>query len=183
MEILWLTASKLIYILLLYSTSCPFSPDHLDHLFATLFILLSILYLSMQDLILEDDFDVNFSLLSSLLDKMKLISDLYLFSLNQIVPSPTHFSQTSVPSIIDIVFVPSTHSSRCAQAKPLLLIEILTNLIYFPSDIIHPSINSYPALSPLPSLQHQNYLLFHLCCAILLHSPCHRTVEFSSTPH
>ena len=98
---------------------------------------------------------------------MNLISDLYLFSINQIVPFPTHFSQTGVPSIIDIVFVPSTLSSRCAQAKPLLLIEILTNL--FPGII-------YPALIPIPSPCH-----YH-ASNINIPFSCTSAVQFSFNP-
>ena len=112
----------------------------------------------MQGLIFEGDFDVNFSFLSLPLDKMNSISDLYLFSINQFVPSPTHFCPTGVPFTVDIVFLPSTPSSRCAQAKPLLLTGILINLIYFPSDIIHPALipllsNHYhPSKIKFPSL-------------------------------
>ena len=126
-------------LFLLYRT--PSSPDHLDHLFATLFILLSVLYLSMQDLILEGDFDVNYSS-SSLLEKMNSISDLYLLPLNQLVPSPIHFSHTGVSSIIDLC------SSQASA----------THWITYKSYIF--SINLYLIISSLSSLQHQNSLLF-----------------------
>ena len=102
----------------------------------------------MLDLILEDDFYVKFSLLFSLLGKMNSIFYLYLFFSIKLSPPQLISFHTRVPSIIDIVLVPSILSSRCAQAKPLLLIEILTNLIYFPSNIIHSE------LIPIPSSHH-----------------------------
>ena len=134
----------------MYYFSCigrPSSPDHLDHLLATLFILLSILYLSMQDVILEADFDVNDSLLSSLLEKMNSISDLYLFPRNQLVPSLTHFFHISVSSIVDCAQASASHWNTY---QPYL----------FSSRHHPPSINSYPILSSLSSLQHQNSPLF-----------------------
>ena len=140
-----MTISKLVYYFC--CTGHPSSPNHLDHLLATLFILLSILYLSMQDLILEADIDVNDSLLSSLLEKMNSISDFYLFPLNQLVPSLTHFSHISVSSIVD-----------CAQASASYWNTYQPYL--FSSRHHPPSINSYPILSSLSSLQHQNFFLF-----------------------
>ena len=119
----------------------PSSPDHLDHLLAILFILLSILYLSMQDLILEGYLHVKYSL-SSLLEKMNSISDLYLFPLNQFVPSPIHFSQTGVSSIIDL----------CSSQASAIHWNTYKSYLF--------CINSHPILSSLSSLQHQNSLLF-----------------------
>ena len=99
-------------IFLLYSTSCPSSTDYLDHLLATIFILISFLYLSMQDLILKCDFDVNFSLSYSLLDKITSFSDLHLFPLNQIVPFPNRFSHTgALSSQILCLLTPHHHLS------------------------------------------------------------------------
>ena len=101
----------------------------------------------MQDLILEADFDVNDSLLSSHLEKMNSISDLYLFPCNLPVPFLTHFSNISVSSIVD-----------CAQASAF---HWNTYQPYLFSSRHHPpSINLYNILSSLSSLQHQNSLLF-----------------------
>ena len=101
----------------------------------------------MQDLILEADFNVNDSLLSSLLEKMNSISDFYLFPHNQLVPSLTHFSHISVSSIIDCAQASASHWNTY---QPYL----------FSSRHHPPSINSYPILSSLSSPQHQNSLLF-----------------------
>ena len=109
--------------------------------------MISIVYLSMRDLILEVDFDVNNSLLSSPLEIMNSIFDLYLFPCNQLVPSLTHFSHISVSSIVDDAQASASHWNTC--------------LPYLFSSRHHPpSINSYPILSSLSSLQHQNSLLF-----------------------
>ena len=82
----------------------------------------------MHNLILEADFDANDSLLSSLLEKMNSISDLYLFPLllprNQLVPSLTHFSHISVPFIVDCAQASASHWNTY---QPYL----------FPPDIIH----------------------------------------------
>ena len=103
----------------------------------------------MQDLILESDFDVNYSLLSSLLEKMSSMSDLYLLPLNQLVPSPTHFSRTGVSSIIHLC------SSQASATHWNTYQPYLFSSRHYPS-----SINLYPILSSLSSLQHQNSLLF-----------------------
>ena len=101
----------------------------------------------MHDLILEADFDVNDSLLSSLLEKINSISDLSFPPCNQLVPSLTHFSHISVSSIID-----------CSQASASYWNTYQPYL--FSSRHHPPSINSYNILSSLSSLQHQNSLLF-----------------------
>ena len=105
----------------------------------------------MQDLILEADFDINDSLLSSLLEKMNSISDLYSPPppppRNQLVPSLTHFSHISVSSIVDCAQASASHWNTY---QPYL----------FSSRHHPPSINLYPILSSLSSLQHQNSLLF-----------------------
>ena len=112
------------------------------------FILLSILYLSMHDLIIEADFDSNDSLLSSLLEKWtQFLIFIFPPPCNQLVPSLTHFSHISVFSIID-----------CAQAS---VSHWNTYQLYLFFSIHHPpSINSYNILSSLSSLQYQNSLLF-----------------------
>ena len=65
---------------------------------------------------------------------MSLISDLYLFLFNQLVLSP--LTSLTLVSLLSYI---------CAQAKPLFLIGILTNLIYFPPDIIHPVLICIPS--------------------------------------
>ena len=103
----------------------------------------------MHDLIFEADFDVNNSLLSSPLEKMNSISDIHLTPppCNQLVPSLTHFSHISVSSIVDCAQASASHWNTY---QPYL----------FSSRHHPPSINSYPILSLLSSLQHQNSLLF-----------------------
>ena len=103
----------------------------------------------MQDLILEADFYVSYSLLSSLLDKMNSISDLYLFPLNQLVPSTTLFSHTGASFIIDLC------SSQASATHRNTFQQYIFSSRHHP-----PNINSYPILSSLSSLQHQNSLLF-----------------------
>ena len=101
----------------------------------------------MQDLILQADFDVNDSLLSSLFEKMNSISDIYFPPHNQFVPSLTHFSHISVSSIVD-----------CAQGY---VSHWNTNQPYLFSSRHHsPSIYSYPTFSSISFLQYQNFLLF-----------------------
>ena len=109
----------------------------------------------MQDLILEGDFDVNYLLLSSLLEKMSSISDLYLLPLNQLVPSPTHFSHTCVSSIIHLC------SSQASATHWNTYQPFYFPLIYIPSSHhYHPSNIKIPfSLFPLP----QN-------CGTLFHS-------------
>ena len=58
------------------------------------------------NLILLGDFNVDFSSPSSSLNLINSISDL--FSLNQIVSQPTHFSVSNSPSLIDLVFIPAS---------------------------------------------------------------------------
>ena len=100
----------------------------------------------MQDLILETDFDVNDYCCLHFLKKC-LISDLYLFPCNQLVPSLAYFSHISVSSIVDCAQASISHWNTY---QPFL----------FSSRHHQPSINSYPILSSLSSLQHQNFLLF-----------------------
>lgn len=54
----------------------------------------------------------NFLTSSPLRDKISVVSDL--FSLNQIVSHPTHYSHTGIPSTIDLVYIPSNlHPTHC----------------------------------------------------------------------
>ena len=78
---------------------------------------------------------------------MNSIFDLYLFPHNQLVPSLTHFSHISVSSIVDCAQASASHWNTY---QPYL----------FSSRHHPPSINLYPILSSLSSLQHQNSLLF-----------------------
>ena len=104
----------------------------------------------MQDLILKGDFDINYSLLSSLLKKkMNSISDLFLSPLNQLVLSPTHSSHTGVYLIINLC------SSQASDTHWNTYQPYLFSSRHHP-----PSINLYPILSSLSSLQHQNSLLY-----------------------
>ena len=94
---------------------------------------------------------------------MNSISDLYLFPLNQLVLSPTHSSHTGVPSIIDLCSSQAI-ATHWNTYQPHL----------FSSRRHPPSINLYPILSSLLSLQHQNSLFFippatELWNSLLLH--------------
>ena len=116
----------------------------------------------MQELILESDFYVNYSLLSSLLEKMNSISDLYFFPFNQLVPSPTHFSHTGASSIIDLC------SSQASATHWNTYQPYLFSSIHHP-----PSIYSYSILSSLSFLQHKipfSSLPLPQNCGTLFHS-------------
>ena len=147
MEIM--TNTKLVYYFAVQDSLLTWS-------FRTLtFIFLSIIYLSMQNLILEGDFNVNYSLLSSLLEKTNSYSDLHLFPLNQLVPSPTHFSHTGVSSIIDLCSSQAS-ATHWNTYQPYLfpLIHIPSSRHYHPSNIKIP-FSSFP-------LQQNCGTLFHL---------------------
>ena len=80
---------------------------------------------------------------------MNSISELYLIPLNQLVPFLNYLSHTGVSSIKELC-------SSQASAP-----DWNTHQPYLFSSRCHPpSINLYPILSSLASLQHQNSLLF-----------------------
>ena len=88
---------------------------------------LSVLYSTLQNLrhsvlsnlILVGDFNVHYSpsSSSSLFCDLKSIAVSY--SLSQVITDPTHFSHSDSPSIIDLVFLPSTFSSNYAILPPV----------------------------------------------------------------
>ena len=91
-----------------------------------------------------------------ILKRMNSISDLNLFPPNQLVPSPINFSHTGASSIIDL----------CLSQASATHWNVYQSYLF--------SINSYPILSSLSSLQHQNPLLFippviEVCNSLPLH--------------
>ena len=81
-------------------------------------VLTSLAHSYSHNLILLGDFNVNYLSPSPLLNQLHVISDLY--SLDQIVAQPTHFSPSGTPSLIDLVFVPSSFSSySCNVLLPI----------------------------------------------------------------
>ena len=73
-------------------------------------VLTSLAHSYSHNLILLGDFNV------ISLSQLHVISDL--FSLDQIVAQPTHFSPTGTPFLIDLVFVPSSFSSYSCNVLP-----------------------------------------------------------------
>ena len=96
----------------------PSSDDHLDLLLPALASFSSMSQFANHELILQEDFNVDYSQPSSLLNKINAVSDL--FSLVQVVHQPTHYSHSGSPSTIDLVFVPSfLQSSECQIFPPV----------------------------------------------------------------
>ena len=91
----------------------PSCPDDLCSLHS---VLTSLAHSYSHNLILLGDFNVNYLSPSPLLNQLHVISDL--FSLDQIVAQPTHFSPSGTPSPIDLVFVPSSFSSYSCNVLP-----------------------------------------------------------------
>ena len=93
-------------------------PSSTDTLTTLQNVLESLPHSVLLKLILDGDFNVDYTSPSPSLDQINSISDL--FSLTQIVTYPTHYSLSGSPSIIDLVFVPSSSvSSSCSVLPPL----------------------------------------------------------------
>ena len=94
----------------------PSSPLDISSLSSTLSNLRSSI---LANLILVGDFNVHYTTTSSsnLLYELTSIADTC--SLRQIITEPTHYSHTGSPSIIDLVFVPSTFSSTFQILPPV----------------------------------------------------------------
>ena len=73
----------------------------------------------LSNLILVGDFNVHYSPSSSSSLYRDLKSIAVSYSLSQVITDPTHFSHSGSPSIIDLVFLPSTFSSNYAILPPV----------------------------------------------------------------
>ena len=129
----------------------PSCPNDLSSLHT---VLSSLAHSYTRNLILVGDFNVNYLSSSSLLNQLHAISDL--FSLDQIVTQPTHFSPSGTPSLIDLVFVPSSLPSHSCNVLPPI------------SNSDHNSIlcslslsTSSPSSSPSPSSPRRVWLYNH----------------------